>query len=263
MVIIIIFTTFSQKLKMSITGTVTPAVHTAIGECEEGGLNGCSCLRGRIVIPPPSLKWLLSLRGTSGEGWGEGLLPSNYSALLNSPLPTSLSWGEGIDRGLGGGNKMRPLRPSVGQDQVRNRVHVLFSIFVGFRIRELSTRSPTVGARIAAPVPWAAISVDYCGLVVIQRLQHLFRTRADSDALCQVHPLDAACGINQEFRRPGDIGAAGSCALVQEAVASDHFRLRVGKERVGEAQLLAVSERHVGSGRADADHTDAACIELG
>ena len=100
-------------------------------------------------------------------------------------------------------------------------------------------------------------------LVVIQRLQHLFRTRADSDALCQVHPPDAACGINQEFRRPGDIGAAGSCALVQEAVASDHFRLRVGKERVGEAQLLAVSERHVRSVRADADHTDAACIELG
>jgi len=109
MVIIIIFTTFSQKLKMSLTGTVTPAVDTAIGECEEGGLNGCACLRGRIVIPPPSLKWLLSLRGTSGEGWGEGLLPSNYSALLNSPLPTSLSWGEGIDRGLGGGNKMRPI----------------------------------------------------------------------------------------------------------------------------------------------------------
>ena len=39
---------------------------------------------GRIQIPPPSLKWPLSLRGTSGE---RGLVPSNCRALLKSPLP--------------------------------------------------------------------------------------------------------------------------------------------------------------------------------
>src|SRR5213592_1054471 len=43
-----------------------------------------------------------------------GLVPSNCRALLKSPLPdplpTSPSWGEGIDRGLGGGIKMRPSR---------------------------------------------------------------------------------------------------------------------------------------------------------
>ena len=101
------------------------------------------------------------------------------------------------------------------------------------------------------------------GLVVIKRLQYLFRTRADSDAHRQVHPPDAACGIDQEFRRPGDIGAAGSCASVQEAVACDYFRLRVRKERVGEAQFLAVPAGHVRSVRANAGHTDAACIEVG
>src|SRR3989442_647832 len=76
--------------------------------------------RWRILIHAPSLKWPLSLRGTSGErageglgrGWGEGLVPSNCRALLKSPLPdplpTSPSWGEGIDRGFGDGIKMRP-----------------------------------------------------------------------------------------------------------------------------------------------------------
>ena len=46
MVITIIITPFSQKLKISLTGKVQRDVHTAIGECEEGGLCGCSCLGG-------------------------------------------------------------------------------------------------------------------------------------------------------------------------------------------------------------------------
>src|SRR5207247_4882514 len=50
---------------------------------------------GRILIHPPSLKWPLSLRGTSGggglgRGWGEGLVPSNCRALLKSPIPDPL-----------------------------------------------------------------------------------------------------------------------------------------------------------------------------
>src|SRR6266700_8053735 len=53
----------------------------------------------------------LPARHERGEGWGEGLFPSNCRALLKSPLPdplpTSPSWGEGIDRGLGGCIKMR------------------------------------------------------------------------------------------------------------------------------------------------------------
>src|SRR5439155_12225889 len=60
---------------------------------------------------PPSLKSLAPSPCERGEGWGEGLVPSNCRALVNSPLPdpltTSPSWGEGIRRGLGGGIKTR------------------------------------------------------------------------------------------------------------------------------------------------------------
>src|SRR5438093_12715238 len=55
----------------------------------------------------------LPARHERGEGWGEGLDPSNCRALLSSPLPdplpTSPSWGEGISRGPAGGIKMRPV----------------------------------------------------------------------------------------------------------------------------------------------------------
>ena len=44
MVITLIITAFSQKLKMSLVGMVKLAVHTAIVAWEEGGLKGCSCL---------------------------------------------------------------------------------------------------------------------------------------------------------------------------------------------------------------------------
>ena len=58
----------------------------------------------------------LPARHERGEGWGEGLVPSNCRALLKSPLPdplpASASCGEGIDRGLGGGIKTRPVAPS-------------------------------------------------------------------------------------------------------------------------------------------------------
>ena len=100
-------------------------------------------------------------------------------------------------------------------------------------------------------------------LEVVERLEHLVGTRANSDAVRQVHPADGACGINEEFGGTGDIGALRSSALVQEAKTSDHLRLRVRKESESEAQLLAVLARHVRGVRADGDHTDAACIEVG
>src|SRR5438128_357350 len=67
--------------------------------------------RGEAYLDTPTIAEVAPLpaRHERGEGWGEGLVPSNYRALLKSPLPdpTSPSWGEGIDCGLGGGI-MRP-----------------------------------------------------------------------------------------------------------------------------------------------------------
>ena len=69
--------------------------------------------RGRVLRHPTIAEVApLPARHERGEGRGEWLVPSNCRALLKSPLPdplpTSPSWGEGIDRGLGSGIKTRP-----------------------------------------------------------------------------------------------------------------------------------------------------------
>jgi hypothetical protein len=63
----------------------------------------------KLQIPKPvagSLSWSLGLGGSLEFG---ALIGGRISPLPD-PLPTSPSWGEGIDRGLGGGIKMRLLR---------------------------------------------------------------------------------------------------------------------------------------------------------
>jgi len=95
-------------------------------------------------------------------------------------------------------------------------------------------------------------------LQFIERLQHLIGPGADHNALREVHPADGACGIDQKLGGTRDVGAIGPSTRMQEAVASNHFRLRVGQDRKSEAQLPAVLARHVLSVGADADHAEAA-----
>src|SRR5439155_1085472 len=71
--------------------SVWVTVHVFVWSCMFS-LGGTFTLRAarlslahRIWIHPPSLKWPLSLLGTSGEK--AGLVPSNCRALLKSPLP--------------------------------------------------------------------------------------------------------------------------------------------------------------------------------
>src|SRR6266571_6491966 len=79
-------------------------------------------------------------------GWGEGLVPSNCRALLKSPLPdplpTSSSWGEGIDRGLGGCIKTRPpFAPRPGNRLASECESSKHSLFFDHEVQVFFTRN--------------------------------------------------------------------------------------------------------------------------
>src|SRR6266852_3404940 len=69
----------------------------------------------RVLKHAPSLKSPSPCEARAGRGLGRGARSIEFSRSFEIPLPaslpTSLSWGEGIDRGLGGGIKTRPSAP--------------------------------------------------------------------------------------------------------------------------------------------------------
>src|SRR2546425_5031687 len=99
---------------------ISPAlIRGVITSAAMSGLNSFATVLSRTIgarahLDRPTIAEVAPLPARHERGWGEGLVPSNCRALLKSPLPdplpTSPSWGEGIDRGLGGGIKMRPRR---------------------------------------------------------------------------------------------------------------------------------------------------------
>src|SRR5712671_3810378 len=70
------------------------------------------------------------------------------------------------------------------------------------------------------------------------RRQHLFRTSADQDRLRQVYPAHDAARVDDELRRPRNFGLARTSARVEDVIAADHLRLRIGKEREAVSAIL-------------------------
>ena len=81
--------------------------------------------------------------------------------------------------------------------------------------------------------------------------QHLFRGGADPVVLRQVDPADCAAGIEQEFRRAGDIVLIGSGFRMQQIVAPDDLGVGVREKGIGVAALGG--EIAGNFGRIDAD----------
>lgn len=71
--------------------------------------------------------------------------------------------------------------------------------------------------------------------------QHLFGSRAYGDVFGQIHPADRPGGINQKLCRARDIRAFGSCAMMQQIVTPNHFRLWIGQERVAVTRFLSLA----------------------
>src|SRR6266487_4954466 len=87
----------------------------------------------KLQIPKPvagSLPWSLGL----GASLESGVWSLEFGVLIGgriSPLPTSPSWGEGIDRGLGGGIKTCPFAPRAGELALLESGSILISATVG------------------------------------------------------------------------------------------------------------------------------------
>jgi hypothetical protein len=97
---------------------------------------------------------------------------------------------------------------------------------------------------------------------LVKGFQHLFRPRPDGGVFRQIHPADGACGIDQEFGRACDISAFRSSARMKKVVTTDHFGLRIGKERVSKIHLLAMALARLYRVDANGNDADAALIEV-
>jgi hypothetical protein len=71
--------------------------------------------------------------------------------------------------------------------------------------------------------------------------QHLFGSRTYGDVFGEIHPADCSAWLNEKLCRARDIRPFGSCAVMQEIVPSNDFRLWIGQECVGVAEFLSLA----------------------
>jgi len=93
--------------------------------------------------------------------------------------------------------------------------------------------------------------------------EHLFRPGADAEVAGEVAPADGAGAVDEEFGGAGDVVSVLARAFVQDAVARDRFRVRIGEQREGVAGFLTQIARLLGRVDADCDRLDAGSAEVG
>jgi len=76
---------------------------------------------------------------------------------------------------------------------------------------------------------------------LLKGFEHLFRPRAYGNVFGEIHPADYPVRINEKLCRARDIRAFGPCAAMQQIVTPNHFRPRIGEERVGVAKVLSLA----------------------
>jgi hypothetical protein len=85
-------------------------------------------------------------------------------------------------------------------------------------------------------------------------LQSSFGTRADSQVVGQIHPADGSCGVDKKLGRARDVMAILTRFGMQDTVAANHVRVRVGQERIGVPAGMA--KFAILFGRIDTDRGD-------
>ena len=63
-----------------------------------------------------------------------------------------------------------------------------------------------------------------------RRCQHFIRPGAHAEVFREVCPADGARGVDQEFRRAGNIAVLGPAARVQKVISTDGFRFWVRQD---------------------------------
>lgn len=81
--------------------------------------------------------------------------------------------------------------------------------------------------------------------------------------MCEIAPTNGAGSVDEKLRWPGDVVAMLAGAFVEEVVARDGLRIRIGEERVGVAGFSTEIARLLGRVDADGYRLDAGGAELG
>jgi hypothetical protein len=108
----------------------------------------------------------------------------------------------------------------------------------------------------------AASSIARGAIHFIKGFEHLFGSRADGGIFGEIYPENCACGIDQEFSGPGNVGASGSGGGMEEIIAPDHLGLWVGKNRKGESHLLTMTSICLRRINADRDNANASRLKI-
>ena len=98
---------------------------------------------------------------------------------------------------------------------------------------------------------------------MIEDTEDLPGSRADGDIVRQIHPANGATEINQKFGRARDVSAFRSSAGMQHIIPANDLRLWIRKQRKCIAKFLPLPPINLRRINADADHTDAARVEVG
>src|ERR1700734_4107268 len=88
-----------------------------------------------------------------------------------------------------------------------------------FAIRSFRIGKQSLYVRLPASL------LQYC-------FQYQLRTRTDPQIVRQVFPADDPAGVDKKFRRTRDVVPVRSALRMQNAVAANHFRRRIGQERI-------------------------------
>lgn len=107
-----------------------------------------------------------------------------------------------------------------------------------------------------------AVFEAYRALEAVEDSQNLFRPRADSIVLRQIHPANRARCVDQEFRGPRDVALVRATLGVDDIVLPDDFTPRIGEEQVRIALLLGEIQGLSRRINADADESYAARFKL-
>ncbi len=94
------------------------------------------------------------------------------------------------------------------------------------------------------------------------RFQDLFWPGPDPVILCKIHPAHSARGIQKELGRPGNVLAVNSLPRMDQVVAANRFRFRIGKKGVGVRGFLTEVARDLGRVYANRDRANADLMKL-
>jgi hypothetical protein len=94
----------------------------------------------------------------------------------------------------------------------------------------------------------------------VESFQYFFRSRTDTDIICQIHPAHRARGIDQKFGGPRDVGAVRTRSGMEQIVTTDHLRFCIGQKWKRVTHLLGM--RPIDINGVDTDGRDANAARL-